>query len=92
MHPTGNKALAGQVEGGRVVLSCRRGAADDITFYARREGESDFVPLEEDGERIVDDRPKLDPSRPEKRSYFAMLLYGGDETRMKSNEIIVTVP
>lgn len=92
MHPSGNKALAGQVEGGRVVLSCRRGAADDITFYARREGELDFIPLEEDGERIVDDRPKLDPSRPEKRSYFAMLLYGGDETRMKSNEIVITLP
>jgi hypothetical protein len=92
MHTTDKKALAGQVEGGRVVLSCRRGAADDITFYARREGETDYIPLEEDGERAVDDRPKLDPSRPEKRSYFAMLLYGGDETRSKSNEIVLTVP
>ncbi len=92
MHLSSNKALAGQLEGGRVVLSCRKGAADDLTFYSRREGEADYVPLEEDGERIVDDRPKLDPSRPEVRRYFAMLLYGGDETRMKSNEITVTVP
>lgn len=92
MHSTGNKTLAGQVEGGRVVLSCRRGAADDITFYTRREGETDYVALEEDGEQIIDDRPKLDPARPEIRRYFAMLLYGGDETRMKTNEVVLTVP
>ena len=92
MHLTGNKALAGQVEGGRVVLLCRPGAADDITYYARRDGESDYTALDDCGDRVVDDRPKLDPARPEVRRYFAMLLYGGDETRMKTNEIEVTVP
>ena len=92
MHFTGNKTLAGQVENGRVVLSCRRGTADDLTFYTRREGETDYVPLDDDGERVVDDRPKLDPGRPEVRRYFAMLLYGGEETRLKSNEIVLTVP
>lgn len=92
MHPVGNKTLAGRIEAGKAVLSCRRGTADDVTFYARRESEPDFTPLEDDAECIVDDRPKLDPAHPEVRRYFAMLLYGGDETRLKSNEIVLTVP
>lgn len=92
MHSTGTKTLAGRIEAGRVVLSCRRGAADDMTFYARRESEAEFTQLDEDGECVVDDRPKLDPARPEVRRYFAMLLYGGDETRLKSNEVVLTVP
>ena len=93
MHPSGKQALAGRIEGGRVVLSCRRGNADDLTFYARRESEPDFTALDDDnGESVVDDRPKLDPARPEVRRYFAMLLYGGEETRYKSNEVVLTVP
>lgn len=94
MHPTGNKTLAGRIESGRVVLSCRRGTADDVTFYACREGEQEFIPIKDETEveSVVDDRPKLDPARPEVRRYFAMLLYGGEETRHKSNEIVLTVP
>lgn len=92
MHPSGNKALAGQVEGGRVLLFCRRGNADDITYYVRREHERDYTALDDDGERAVDDRPKLDPANPEVRIYYAMLLYGGEETRLKTNEIVLTVP
>ena len=91
MHVTVN-LLAGQVEGSRVRLSCRRGAADDITYYVRRETEKDYTTLDDDSEHAVDDRPKLDPDRPEVRRYYAMLLYGGDETRMRTNEIVVTVP
>lgn len=92
MHPTGNKTLQAKVDNGRVILSCRRGTADDVTFYVRRETEPEFTPLDEDGERVVDDRPKLIAGRPEVRRYFAMLVYGGDETRMKSNEVVLTVP
>ena len=92
MHITGKLTLQAQVDNGRVILSCRKGAADDVTFYVRREQEPDFTPLDEDGERVVDDRPKLFPGRPEVRRYFAMLLYGGDETRMKSNEVVLTLP
>ena len=91
MHVTLN-LLAGQVEGSKVLLSCRRGAADDVTYYMRRENEKDYTTLEDDGEHAVDDRPKLDPARPEVRRYYAILLYGGDETRMRTNEIVVTVP
>ncbi len=92
MHPTGNKTLSAQLDNGRVILSCRRGTADDVTFYVRRENEPEFTPLDDDGERVVDDRPKLYADRPEVRRYFAMLLYGGEETRMKSNEVVLTVP
>jgi hypothetical protein len=94
MHPQGNKTLAGRVEAGRVVLVCRRGTADDVTFYACREGEEEFIAIEDDTEHecVVDARPKLDPGRPEIRRYFAMLLYGGEETRHKSNEVVLTVP
>jgi hypothetical protein len=93
MHSVfGKQTLAGRIEGGRVVLSCRRGIADDLTFYARRDTEADFTPLENEGECVVDDRPKLNPAQPEVRRYFAMLLYGGEETRLKSNEIVLTVP
>ena len=92
MTPIGNKLLAGQLEGDQVVLYCRRGAADDLTFYARRDTEEEYTALDDDGERAIDNRPKLNPSGPEVRRYFAMLLYSGEENRMKSNEIVVTVP
>ena len=56
--------------------------------------EKEFIAIEDDTEHecVVDDRPKLDPERPEVRRYFAMLLYGGEETRHKSNEVVLTVP
>ena len=92
MTPIGNKLLAVQMEGERVVLHCRRGAADDLTFYSRREFEEDYTALDDDGERAVDARPKIDPARPEVRRYYAMLLYSGEENRMKSNEIVITLP
>lgn len=92
MHPIGKKTLDGRIESGRAILFCRRGTADDLTFYSRRENEPDFSPLDGDDECFVDDRPKLDPARPEVRRYFAMLLYGGEETRLKTNEVELTVP
>jgi len=92
MQANGNKVLAGEVSGGRVILSCRRGAADDLTIYACREGESEFTPLDDEGECVIDSRPKLNPEQPEVRRYFAVLLYSGEENRLKSNEITVTVP
>ena len=84
--------LSGQLEQGQVVLFCKRGMADSLTIYSRRDGEKDYLELDESNDKIVDARPKLDPSRPEIRRYYAMLLYSGDEIRKKSNEIVLTVP
>lgn len=92
MNVAKNKILTGRVEGGRAVLCCRRGMADDLTIYSRRDGEPEYTALDQDGEEVVDDRPKLDPRRPEVRRYFAMLLYSGAENRLKSNELVLTVP
>ena len=92
MHPLSTRVLSARMEGGNVWLSCRRGMADGVTIYSRRGTEPDFSPLADETEAVVDDRPKLDPDAPEERRYYAILLYSGEENRMKSNEIVVLVP
>jgi hypothetical protein len=92
MIATRTRILTGHVNDGCVRLACRRGAADDLTYYRCREGEPDFTPLDADDEEIIDNLPKLDPARPEVRRYYAMLLYSGEENRLKSNEVVLTIP
>lgn len=92
MIATSTRILTGRLENGRVLLTCRRGAADDLTYYMRREHEPEFIPLDADDEEIIDEHPKLDPARPEVRRYYAMLLYSGEENRFKSNEVVLTLP
>lgn len=92
MIATSTRILTGHVNDGLVRLHCRRGAADDLTYYVRREGDRDFMPLDADDEEIIDTFPKLDPTKPEVRRYYAMLLYSGEENRLKSNEIELTIP
>jgi hypothetical protein len=40
----------------------------------------------------LDTRPKLDPQHPEKRHYRAILRYSANETRLLSNEVVLTLP
>ena len=92
MHPLSTRVLSARLVDGRVHLSCQRGMADAVMFYCRRGAEPEFYPLADETEAILDDRPKLDPDAPEERRYYAILLYSGEENRMKSNEIVVLVP
>ncbi len=93
MHPLSKSILSAVVDGGRVVLDYKLGLADGITLYSRRDGEPDFSPLAEDEPGpYIDDRPKLNPDAPETRRYRAILLYSGEENRLMSNEVVLTVP
>ena len=93
MHHLSMSILTAVVDDGRVVVSYKLGMADGITLYSRRDGEPDFSPLAEDEPGpFIDDRPKLDPNQPEVRRYRAVLLYSGEENRLLSNEVVLTVP
>ncbi|MFN0129110.1 MAG: hypothetical protein ACKV19_20760 [Verrucomicrobiales bacterium] len=93
MHPFSKSILSAAVDGGRVVVSYKLGLADGITLYSRRDGEADFSPLAEDEPGpFIDDRPKLNPHQPETRRYRAVLLYSGEENRLMSNEVELTLP
>ena len=93
MHHLSMSILSAVVDDGRVVVSYKLGMADGITLYSRREGETEFSPLAEDEPApFIDDRPKLDPHQPEVRRYRAVLLYSGEENRLMSNEVVLTVP
>jgi hypothetical protein len=93
MNPFGLSILSAVVDDGRVVVHYKLGLADGITLYGRREGEAEYMPLAEDEPGpFIDDRPKLDPDRPEVRRYRAVLLYSGEENRLMSNEVVLTVP
>ena len=93
MHPFSMSILSAVVDNGRVVVSYKLGLADGITLYSRRDGEADFSPLAEDEPGpFIDDRPKLNPHAPETRRYRAVLLYSGEENRLMSNEVVLTVP
>ena len=92
MIATRTRILTGHISDGFVRLICRRGVADDLTYYRCREGEQEFTPMDADDEEIIDNLPKLDPARPEVRRYYAVLLYSGEENRLKSNELVLTIP
>lgn len=93
MHHLSMSILSAVVDGGRVVVNYKLGMADGITLYSRRDGETEFSPLAEDEPApFIDDRPKLDPHQPEVRRYRAVLLYSGEENRLLSNEVVLTVP
>lgn len=93
MHPFSMSILSAVVDNGRVVVSYKLGLADGITLYGRRAAEPDFSPLVEDEPGpFIDDRPKLNPHEPEIRRYRAVLLYSGEENRLMSNEVVLTLP
>ena len=93
MDPLTLSVLSAAVENGRVVIRYQLGLAEGITLYSRRAGETEFTELAEDEPGpFIDDRPKLDPQAPEIRRYRAVLLYSGEENRLLSNEVVLTVP
>ncbi len=93
MHALSSRILSAAVQNGRVVVSYHLGLAEGITLYGRRGGEPDFSELAEDQPApFIDDRPKLKPNEPEERRYRAVLLYSGEESRLLSNEVVLTVP
>ena len=92
MHPSSNRVLTATLFGEKVLLSYRIGIAVSIKLLSRRGGETAFSPVAEDEPSpILDDRPKLDPDRPETRIYRAIVAYGTGESQL-SDEIKFTVP
>ncbi len=92
MHPNAKPVLHADPGPAGVVLSVAQGMAEDVTIYCRRAHEREFSLLadEEDDLPYHDTRPKLGAD-PEKRFYYAVLLYSGEENRLRSDEVEVTV-
>jgi len=68
MKPT----LKGEVSGGIVEIKWDKQGMEAIAAYCKRGSEVSFSFFEKDVESpLKDDRPKLDPSAPEERNYYA---------------------
>jgi hypothetical protein len=93
MHPNSRRVLTAVRLGTPILLSYQLGLAEGITLLSRRDSEAEFSTLAEDEPSpVIDDRPKLDPTRPETRFYRAILRYHGGETRELSEEVSFTLP
>lgn len=92
MHPSSSRVLTATLLRDRVLLSYRLGVAVGIKLLSRRGSETEFSTVAEDeASPVIDDRPKLDPDRPESRTYRAIVTFGSGESQL-SDEIKFTVP
>jgi len=91
MHPNSRRVLTALRLGTPVLLSYQLGLAEGITLLSRRDSDADSPPSPRTN-RAIDDRPKLDPTRPETRFYRAILRYHGGESRELSEEVSFTLP
>ncbi len=77
--------------GGVVEVDFVKSRSDGINLYCKREGDADFVFLARDTvPPYVDNRPLLDPARPEIRRYTAVYVLNDEETGLYSDEAAVT--
>jgi hypothetical protein len=61
-----------------------------LLLNSGRDGDADFVLLARDTQTpYVDNRPLLDPTKPEIREYKAMFVLGDEEIGLFSHELVV---
>ncbi|MBL7129022.1 MAG: hypothetical protein ISS16_08560 [Ignavibacteria bacterium] len=64
-----------------------------IAVHSKRGSEVSFSFFDKDVDSpLIDDRPKLDPSKPEERSYYAYYIEHDDEVGQQSDIVTVVVP
>ena len=89
MKPT----LKAEVSGGEVEIKWDKQGMEAIAAYSKRGSEVSFSFFDKDVESpLKDDRPKLDPSLPEERSYYAYYLDDNENVGQQSDIVTVVVP
>ncbi len=89
MKPT----LKAEVSGGEVEIKWDKQGMEAIAAYSKRGSETSFSFFDKDVESpLKDDRPKLDPSLPEERSYYAYYLDDNENVGQQSDIVTVIVP
>ena len=89
MKPT----LKAEVSGGEVEIKWDKQGMEAIAAYSKRGSEASFSFFDKDVESpLKDDRPKLDPSLPEERSYYAYYLDDNENVGQQSDIVTVVVP
>ena len=89
MKPT----LKAEHSGGIVEIKWDKQGMEAIKIYCKRGSETSFSLLDKDVESpLKDDRPKLDPSAPEERQYYAYYVEDDEEVGLQSDIITVIVP
>jgi len=89
MKPT----LKGEVSGGIVEIKWDKQGMEAIAAYCKRGSEVSFSFFEKDVESpLKDDRPKLDPSAPEERNYYAYYVDDDENIGQQSDIVTVIVP
>ena len=85
--------LKAEVSGGVVEIKWDKQGMEAIAAYCKRGSEVSFSFFEKDVESpLKNDRPKLDPSAPEERQYYAYYVEDDEDVGMQSDIITVIVP
>jgi len=85
--------LKAEVSGGVVEIKWDKQGMEAIAVYSKRGSETSFSFFDKDVESpLIDDRPKLDPTKPEERSYYAYYLDDNENVGRQSDIVTVVVP
>ena len=85
--------LKAEVSGGVVEIKWNKQGMEGIAVYSKRGSEASFSFFDKDVESpLKDDRPKLDPSLPEERSYYAYYIDDNENVGRQSDIVTVIVP
>ena len=81
------------VDGMQVIIKFKKNGADGINLYSKTGNEQDFKFLSIDtASPYTDSRAKADPSKPEKREYYAFYFEDDVEVGMRSDILSIVVP
>lgn len=81
-----------KMEGGNIVISFKKGAAQGIKLYSKRGSETTFTFLAVDTRSpYVDTRPNLEEGVPEKREFYAFYIVADEQVGTKSATVSITV-
>jgi hypothetical protein len=79
-------------DGGNIVVSFKKGAAEGIKLYSKRGSETVFSFLAVDTRSpYVDNRPNLTLGEPEKRHYYAYFIVDDEQVGTQSATVHITV-
>lgn len=84
--------LKSKVNGNEVIIRFNKSGTDGVKIFSRRGGENEFTLLESTTfSPYIDNRMKLDPSKPEQREYYAVFFDNVREVGNRSDVIKAVV-
>jgi len=85
--------LNAKLNGSEIVIRFKKEDSDGVKIYSRRGNETEFTFLTTDTQSPYNDnRPKLDPSKPEQREYYAFYFDEDTEVGIQSDILKAIVP